>query len=343
MRANAGQNSKGRGRSRTSPQSLGNEQQLAQLRERAKATGASGATVGHASRNVRVASPSSFAPAGTRVLGARGEPERPGKVPPRASEAGPVAGEHLIDAWHATYSTNLAITQLRGRTPMVEAAMEVVLADDDREQITDTTVFPWRCLCHLVITAPDGSRWLGTGWLASPRLVVTAGHCVFLYGVGGWATQVEVYPGRNGSSTPFGSQVSSALRSVSRWTQEQDAEYDYGAIVLPEPTTVGFLGYTAAGDAELRAALVNVYGYPADKQQGTLWGSSRNLAQVQPRTLVYDISTFGGQSGCPVFIKEGEERTAVGIHNYGDLKGNSATRITDDVFDDIEAWKAEAP
>ena len=37
------------------------------------------------------------------------------------------------------------------------------------------------------------------------------------------------------------------------------------------------------------------------------------------------------------------QRIVVGIHNYGDVSGNSATRITDGVFDDIEAWKAEAP
>lgn len=346
MPANGGQNGKGRAASRISPQSRGNEEQLRQLLEKAKAVaGTSGTAARHGGGNVRVASPRRLTAAETEAAVApKGEPEQPFKgFPPRIETAAAVAGEHLPDAWHATYSTALAINQLRQRTPMAESAMEVVLADDDREQITDTTAFPWRCICHLVITAPDNSRWVGTGWLASPRLVITAGHCVFLYGAGGWARQIEVYPGRNGTSTPFGSLVSSDLRSVSRWTEEQDAEYDYGAIRLPESTAVGFFGYAALTDAELREALVNVYGYPADKQQGTLWGSARKLSQVQPRTLVYNISTYGGQSGCPVFLKEGEDRTAAGIHNYGDLKGNSATRITADVYDDIEAWKAEAP
>jgi V8-like Glu-specific endopeptidase len=222
-------------------------------------------------------------------------------------------------------------------------ALEVVLADDDRQQVTNTTDFPWRCICFLVITAQDGSRWVGSGWLANPRTVITAGHCVYLHGAGGWAKQIEVSPGRNGASSPFNPFVATDLRSVSRWTEEQDAQFDYGAILLPENSSVGFFGYASLPDAELQDVLANVYGYPADKQPGTLWGSSRKLSQVQPRTLIYNISTFGGQSGCPVFIKTGEERNVVGIHNYGDLSGNSATRITDDVYDDIEAWKGEVP
>ena len=38
----------------------------------------------------------------------------------------------------------------------------------------------------------------------------------------------------------------------------------------------------------------------------------------------------------------GEDRTAVGIHNYGAGPGgstNKATRITNDVFNNIEFWK----
>jgi V8-like Glu-specific endopeptidase len=219
--------------------------------------------------------------------------------------------------------------------------LEAIIADDN-VLITDTTVFPWRCICHLVITASDSSRWVGTGWLASPRLVVTAGHCVYLHGAGGWAQKVEVYPGRNGNDTPFGSYVSTTLRSGSRWTEEPDAEYDYGAILLPEGTTVGYFGYGVFEDPELREATVYVCGYSADKPMGTLWKSTRRLAQVRERTLDYDKSLFGGQSGSPVFIKQGENHIALGIHTHGDHLGDSATRITDAVFDNFAAWKGEA-
>jgi glutamyl endopeptidase len=328
---------KKKNKARTSAQYRGDEDKI--KRETAAGTAGNG-TRGETGvgRNVRVASP---APRGEEAEVVKGEPERPFKGWPAVTEGARAPGR-LLDAWHASFSSALTISQLRSR-PVAEVVPEARFPDDDREQITTTTDFPWRCLCHLIITGPDGDRgWVGTGWLASPRLVVTAGHCVYFHeSAEGWAQQIEIYPARNGDSKPF-SYVSTQLRSVSSWTQGADPLFDYGAIILPDSSPTGFFGYSSQTDAELSQTLVNVYGYPADKTTGTLWGTARKLVQVQSRKLIYNISTFGGQSGCPVFIKSGDDRLAVGIHNYGGVKTNSATRITDDVFDDIDAWKAEA-
>src|SRR5262249_39548106 len=157
---------------------------------------------------------------------------------------------------------------------------------DDREPVSNTMDFPYRCICYLVITAQDGSRWVGSGWLANPRTVITAGHCVYLHGAGGWAQQIEVYPACNGSDAPY-SYVATEFRSVTGWTDQQSPKFDYGAILLPENTEVGFFGYESRPDDQLTNWLVNVYGYPADKEAGTLWGHYRQLKQVLPRTLVY--------------------------------------------------------
>ena len=45
-------------------------------------------------------------------------------------------------------------------------------------------MYPWRVHASLLITAADGSNWIGTGWFVSPRVLVTAGHCVFIKGSG---------------------------------------------------------------------------------------------------------------------------------------------------------------
>jgi V8-like Glu-specific endopeptidase len=226
---------------------------------------------------------------------------------------------------------------------VAEFAPELVFADDDRQQVTATREFPWRCLCSLSIVAANGTRWVGTGWLAGPRTVVTAGHCVYLHEHGGWARRVEVYPGRNGADTSLGRYDSDDLHSVTGWTVEKNLALDYGAITLPQPLDLGWLSYGVYSDAELRALRVNLFGYPGDKAVGQLWGTDRRLTQVLPDRLVYDLSTFGGQSGAPVFHRDRDgqkdERVVVGIHNYGDVSGNTATRVTDAVFDDIEAWK----
>ncbi len=215
----------------------------------------------------------------------------------------------------------------------------MVFADDDRQQVTDTLELPWRWVCSLVMTDPNGEQWIGTGWLVGPRTVITAGHCVYFHGrSAGWARKIDVYPGRSGADTPH-VYASNDLHSVTGWTQREEPENDYGAILLPEATTLGYFGQESMDDDGLKALEVNVYGYPGDKTAGTLWGTDRKLSQVTPKRLIYDLSTYGGQSGAPVFYKDGESRTVVGIHNYGDVSGNSATRITDEVFDHIEAWK----
>jgi V8-like Glu-specific endopeptidase len=244
----------------------------------------------------------------------------------------------LLDAWHATYSPAATWALLRQRRAMAESVPEVIVDQDDREPVTNTGDFPWRCICSLLITAQDGTRWLGTGWLAGPKTAITAGHCVYLHGSGGWPARIDVFPARNGASKPYRF-TSTSFRSVKGWTRDQKPANDYGAIILPQPSVVGFFGYTPMTDAELSGRLVSVYGYPSDKPSGTLWGHYRQLTQVLPRQLVYNIATIGGQSGAPVWDKDGEDRFVVGIHNYGDVSGNSATRITNEVYDNIEAWK----
>jgi V8-like Glu-specific endopeptidase len=68
---------------------------------------------------------------------------------------------------------------------------------------------------------------------------------------------------------------------------------------------------------------------------------SRRIKSVHSRVLVYDIDTAGGQSGAPVWWLKNGSRYAVGIHTNGDLGGNSATRITQPVFDNIKLWKSQ--
>jgi V8-like Glu-specific endopeptidase len=50
---------------------------------------------------------------------------------------------------------------------------------------------------------------------------------------------------------------------------------------------------------------------------------------------------MGGQSGSPVWVKVGNARYAVGIHTNGLVSGNSATRIVQPVFNNIQAWKSQ--
>ena len=228
-----------------------------------------------------------------------------------------------------------------------DGLLETVHGVDNRVKINNTNVYPWRAHASLLITAADNSQWIGTGWFISPGTLITAGHVVFIKGSGvagrdGWVKRIQVMPGRNGASLPYGSVTSTSLRSVTGWTVSGNAEYDYGAIILPTPlgSSTGWLGYGNYADADLLASVGNISGYPGDKPSGTQWYDARRIATVSARKVHYDIDTAGGQSGSAVYRIINGGRYAVAIHAYGGGSTNSGTRINSQVLANLNAWKA---
>lgn len=225
--------------------------------------------------------------------------------------------------------------------------LETVHGPDDRIQITNTNVYPWRVHASLLITAADDSMWIGTGWFIGPHTLMTAGHVVFIKNSGvpgrdGWVKRIVVMPGRNGSSLPYGSVTSSNFHSVGGWTNNGDENYDYGSIIIPNDlgNTVGWFGFGVYPDAELLASVGNISGYPGDKPTGTQWYDSRKIASVNTRKVYYDIDTAGGQSGSAVYRIISGDRYGIAIHAYGGATTNSGTRIIKPVYDNMVAWKA---
>lgn len=221
------------------------------------------------------------------------------------------------------------------------AAIEVIIDKDDRVPITQTTLLPWRRLCALRITF-DKATYRGTGFLIGPRAVATAGHCVYLHNQGGWARRIEVIPGCNGTSRPMGQVEATSFRSVDGWVTGKRPESDYGCVVLPAGAfggrDLGRFGFAAFDTATLLAQPAVMAGYPGDKPFAEMWGMARVIKTITDNTLVYDIDSMGGQSGAPVYIKRNNERYVVGIHNYGALTGNSATRVTEPVYQRLLSW-----
>jgi V8-like Glu-specific endopeptidase len=306
-------------------------------------------------REGRGAAPQEEAPA----FGELGAPDGPvefevsDRTPGRAiigTEAAPltepVDESLLLDAWYAEFSDPATRALLRSR-PAGRDFLEIVIGEDDRTQVTNgvTKKYPWRCICSLRITAHDGSMWIGTAWLIGPHTLATAGHCIYIHDRGGWVRSIEVIPGRDGAERPFESVTATEFRSVTGWTDEGDRDFDYGAILLPPDQPLGdqlgWFGLVNESDARLNNLAVNLAGYPGDKPVGTQWFHARTLKRVTPSTIVYDIDTAGGQSGAPVWVLRGGNRHAVAIHTNGALSGNSGTRITEEVFNNLGSWKNE--
>jgi V8-like Glu-specific endopeptidase len=229
------------------------------------------------------------------------------------------------------------------------ARLETVHGPDNRVRINNTNVYPWRVHASLLITAADNSQWIGTGWFIGPHTLMTAGHVVNIRGSGvpgrdGWVRRIQVMPGRNGTSLPYGAVTSTSFRSVTGWTNSPsgDENYDYGAIILPTQlgNTTGWLGFGVYSDADLTGSVGNISGYPGDKPAGTQWYDARRIASVNSRKVYYDIDTAGGQSGSAVYRIISGARYAFAIHAYGGATTNSGTRIITPVYNNMVAWKA---
>lgn len=226
------------------------------------------------------------------------------------------------------------------------AMFEFVIGKDERRQIDNTTQFPWRASASLLITAGDNSQWIGTGWFISPRTLVTAGHCVYIKHSGivsrdGWVKKIQVMPGRNGNELPFGGISATEFWTVKGWGENGLETYDYGAIILPSafPQDLGYFGYGVFKDDKLLTSTANVAGYPGDKPPGTLWYDFRKVGSVNPDKVYYEADTAGGQSGACVYIFHEGQRTVIAIHAYGGNTANSGTRISSQVFTNLDAWK----
>lgn len=223
-----------------------------------------------------------------------------------------------------------------------------VLDDDRRFRVyPQESGYPYRAIGLLTFTQGP-SNYTCTAWLISADTLATAGHCVHSGGTGGvWSTNVRFYPGRNGSSAPYGSCTAKRLNSVAGWTKNADENYDFGAVKLncTVGNTTGWLGrwWTTSSQTNLPIAIV---GYPGDKPSSTQWGGAGRVAASETRKTRYFVDTAGGQSGAPVIQADGtgpgncQGDCGIAIHAYGaDSQGrNSATRITEWVNNYLQSW-----
>jgi len=128
----------------------------------------------------------------------RGEGEQAlaGRMAARQKAAGRTP---LVDARLASYSSLSTPSPSVGETgPLIPNLV----------RITDTRASPYRQVCFLEITPAGGDPLQGSGWLAAPNLVITAGHCVFQQQFKRWANTIRVHLAVDGSDEPYDTQDS---------------------------------------------------------------------------------------------------------------------------------------
>lgn len=240
-------------------------------------------------------------------------------------------------AWYGSNGTAVSRVLIAG-PETARLIPEAVIGSDDRIEVRQGNELPFRWLCRLVIQAANGTLWSGTGWLVGQHLVMTAGHCVYMQNQGGWAHRIQVFLFNEDGELGQPIEAENAA-SVAGWVQGADPEQDYAVISLPKDSPApGWFGFGSFEDKSLARVIGNITGFPVDKPVGSLWGHARRISEVRQNVLIYDIDTYGGMSGAPVICWNGQDYIVIGIHNYGDLSGNRATRINTTVCENIEAW-----
>lgn len=254
-------------------------------------------------------------------------------------------GDDALATMKASAETADDVWALWALAPLsADIGIESIIPPDERTKVTNTTVYPQRAM---VLLTTSSGRCSGT--MISPNTVLTAGHCVHGGGsAGAWATNVRVFPGRNGAQSPFGSCGSRTLYSVLGWVRDRNELYDYGVVKLDCTigNTVGWLGLRWQ-TASLVGVPTIIEGYPGDKPLEQ-WHSAGPVRVSDNFQIFYQDDTMPGNSGSSVYTMAFRAACGgpcvIGVHAYG-LHGspphgdnNHGVRVTKPVFDNLIAW-----
>jgi glutamyl endopeptidase len=181
-----------------------------------------------------------------------------------------------------------------------------VLGSDGRTWLRGLTAqYPNSAIGRIDFRQNGRNSWC-TGTLIDADTVLTAGHCVHDgYGTeAGWSTRVKFLPGVEGNTARFGKCGARELLTLPAW-YDRGAEYqDLGLVQLDCSIgdVVGWFGYRSMpGRHGLDRAMVNLRGYPGDMRWGSLWTMRGRLTASQAQMAFYDLDTYGGQSGSPLY------------------------------------------
>jgi len=194
-----------------------------------------------------------------------------------------------------------------------------------------------------VVTRRSGERHLSTGWLLSPRAVVTTARCVF-DPASGWARNVEVIPGLDGSRRPHGSTTTERFETVQGWIDGGEQACDYGCLFLDDDgfPGLGHFGLAALSAPQPSGVVVNSAGYPSDDPRGTQWFDAGRVYGASDRSLRAGAG-FATTAGSPVWLRafsEGRWQRLV-CAMVGSVEGRSL-RLGGAALDNLKRWRASA-
>jgi V8-like Glu-specific endopeptidase len=245
-----------------------------------------------------------------------------------------------------------------------------VIGADDRVQVTPTTDAPWRWMCHLELLDSRGrSEGHGSGVLISDRHVLTAAHVVWDAAQDAHLHFIQVRPGLDADTEPFGSWSATRARVCPKFVPDNpnNQEWDYALVTLDKPVgtmtfksiqsklrywgAADFGGKFTMGPGDPRVLVstdVMTAGYRGNKAYGKAqWlakGRIRSMSIARwPNSIFATADVTEGQSGSPMWVKEGDVFRLIGVVVDAGKSVNVARRVSRGMMTELRKWITEDP
>jgi V8-like Glu-specific endopeptidase len=245
-----------------------------------------------------------------------------------------------------------------------DPTQDLVFGTDTRMQVS-SRVYPYSAIVRIITdnTAEFQSNRC-TGTLISPRVVLTAGHCVYNTTKNKWlpAATVQTLLGFNGQELADSIKVRASsggrYHSLTCFTSAHDRECDVGVIRLDQPINAGRTGligwyFNTKDSVWTDGTPYWVSGYPGmvkSVSNQAQWSSGGPIMQAKTRSFRTQIDSSGGQSGEPLYYKGcpfncngpflivGVDAHDITVNNV--TKWNEAIRITPWLSNILATWAA---
>lgn len=263
----------------------------------------------------------------------------------------------LITAWQdqRRSGADLDISKPAPKADFGSNTLEGTHGKDDSVVVGNTEEQPWRPMVLLRMYM-GGRKFIGSGLLIAPNVVLTAGHNLFQLSSKKFFDSIVADVGLKNGKT--GAQARAARVEVCPGyekfspTDPLRSRIDYGIIRCDTDALGKWVGkhvdvasQAPMPDAEYPPAIFSIAGYPFNDTPLALKTCAGKAIRekVEPQQFWYTMDSMPGQSGGPVFRWSPTRGFILGgIHVAGDTDDNRACRYSTAMQKQLQAWLGNA-